>query len=733
MNNNLYNNVREGGLRNRIVFSLILSLVVVFTSLAGTAFACTNGSQMSLAEFINDRNAGRIHGSVSISGSTANGTIVNDSDCAMPATLSSYNKLDGSYANQTTYQQVSINIPAHSTGNASVGIPNCSSQIDFYYGTYYSHSADGIDQMDLAYTHNDGPYCTQETNVVASCSINPASVQLGSSATLTATASGGTGSYAYSWIGTDGLSGASSTISETYPSAGLKVATVTVTSGGQSATANCSTTVSTPTPNLSASCSASPASVQLGGATTWTATASGGTGAYTYSWTGTEGLSGASNTVSQTYPSAGSKVATVTVTSGGQSATANCSATVTSPSSPNLAVSCTSSPSSVTSGQAATFIATATGGSGAYTYSWSGVCTGVGSTCNNNISGSGTQSATVLVTSGSQTATANCSVSVGQSCTPNYNQRCIGTSMYWYDSCGAQGSYVGTCGNTCTPNYTQRCTGTSMYWYDSCGAQGSYIGTCGNTCTPNYTQRCTGNSMYWYDSCGAQGSYIGTCGQTYTNASLNMTKTVRDLTMGTAFSSSTYANPSDMLMYMITLQASGNQDVQNVVVRDTLPNNLIYNNHLVVARNNNSYNNYSGDIVYGLNLNTIPSGQAVTVTYQAQVASALNFPYGTTTLNNLVSATASNASVPTSTASAIITKSTVLGASTVSTGLTNNFWVDSFFLPLLIALIGIWMLRSGVFFGIEKWFDNRKKIRRGYKAEKELSSRIETIKKFGGR
>ena len=36
-----------------------------------------------------------------------------------------------------------------------------------------------------------------------------------------------------------------------------------------------------------------------------------------------------------------------------------------------------------------------------------------------------------------------------------------------------------------------------------------------------------------------------------------------------------------------------------------------------------------------------------------------------------------------------------------------------------------------MFYGIEKWLDNKKKIRRGYKAEKELSARIAQIQKLG--
>ncbi|MGD0577128.1 MAG: hypothetical protein ABSA74_03585, partial [Candidatus Staskawiczbacteria bacterium] len=138
----------------------------------------------------------------------------------------------------------------------------------------------------------------------------------------------------------------------------------------------------------------------------------------------------------------------------------------------------------------------------------------------------------------------------------------------------------------------------------------------------------------------------------------------------------------------------------------------------------------TGSILSGVNLNTIFAGQTVTITYQVQVAGPQNFSYGSTTLNNNVSVTSSNASSPTSSASVVVTKGQVLGASTVSTGLTNNIWVDSFFLPMLLALMGIWMLKSGMFFPFEKWLDNIKRQRRGYKTEKELANRIAAIQKI---
>jgi len=49
----------------------------------------------------------------------------------------------------------------------------------------------------------------------------------------------------------------------------------------------------------------------------------------------------------------------------------------------------------------------------------------------------------------------------------------------------------------------------------------------------------------------------------------------------------------------------------------------------------------------------------------------------------------------------------VLGASTVSTGLTNNFLTDSFFLPLLVIVLGLWFYFSGE---IYIWADRIKSL-----------------------
>ena len=49
----------------------------------------------------------------------------------------------------------------------------------------------------------------------------------------------------------------------------------------------------------------------------------------------------------------------------------------------------------------------------------------------------------------------------------------------------------------------------------------------------------------------------------------------------------------------------------------------------------------------------------------------------------------------------------------------------------MITLLGILMLKSGMFAGAEKWFYARKKNGREFRASRELSKKISEIRKFG--
>ncbi|MFZ2038550.1 MAG: carboxypeptidase-like regulatory domain-containing protein, partial [Minisyncoccia bacterium] len=80
---------------------------------------------------------------------------------------------------------------------------------------------------------------------------------------------------------------------------------------------------------LSVTCSGSPSSLAINGNVVWTAVPLDGSG-YTYSWSGTDSLSGTNSTTSLTYTTSGTKNAFITVTSGLNTATSTCSILVNS-------------------------------------------------------------------------------------------------------------------------------------------------------------------------------------------------------------------------------------------------------------------------------------------------------------------------------------------------------------------------------------------------------------------
>ena len=67
---------------------------------------------------------------------------------------------------------------------------------------------------------------------------------------------------------------------------------------------------------LTGTCSVNPSSVSVGGYLNWSISAVGGNGSYTYYWTGTDGLSANSPSISKAYVTCGTKSGIVTMPSG---------------------------------------------------------------------------------------------------------------------------------------------------------------------------------------------------------------------------------------------------------------------------------------------------------------------------------------------------------------------------------------------------------------------------------
>jgi len=246
----------------------------------------------------------------------------------------------------------------------------------------------------------------------------PSSPNVGQTVSFTASATGGTQPYSYSWNFGDGSTATGSSVNHVYSSAGTFTVVLTVrdsSSSQQTANSQKSLTVTSPPPPLTASFSYNPSSPQTGQGVAFTASASGGTSPYSFSWTFGDGGSGTGGSVSHTYQTTGNYTVALTVTdSSGQKTSTTQTVTVVSPP-PPLVTSFSFNPSSPNAGQSISFTGSASGGTTPYQYSWnfadSG--TGSGSSVNHTYQTGGSYTVTLTVTdAGGQVAKASHTITV---------------------------------------------------------------------------------------------------------------------------------------------------------------------------------------------------------------------------------------------------------------------------------------------------------------------------------
>ena len=257
-------------------------------------------------------------------------------------------------------------------------------------------------------TDNEGCTGTMSVQVYSapslSVTITPTNPTIcpGGTAILSASASGGTAPYTYVWSG-PGIVGSNLGSSITVNAAGTYTVSVTDSTG---CTGSASVVV---TQNNSLNVSISPTNPQLcgGGTTQLTAIPSGGTAPYTYVWSG-PGIVSGQGTDTITVNAAGTYTVTVTDAAG---CTGTDSVTVTTSS--NLNITITPSNPTICSGQSAQLTANVSGGTGPYTYSWSGPgIVGPNDTQTITVTAVGTYTVTVTDANG---CTGSASVYVGYS------------------------------------------------------------------------------------------------------------------------------------------------------------------------------------------------------------------------------------------------------------------------------------------------------------------------------
>jgi len=204
--------------------------------------------------------------------------------------------------------------------------------------------------------YNNNSNYNNYPQLTATCYANTSRTTVGTNVVWRAYASGGNGSYTYSWSGTDGKYGYSNILSTYYNTSGIKSASVRVYSNGSQTNVQCSNividpiyynnynptyitpTYITPTyvnpvyinPNdIQLGCSADKISTTIGSPITWVTEVYPNNQIYTYAWTGTDGISSNQSSFVKYYNTSGLKSASVTVTNQyGQSRSQACTNTV---------------------------------------------------------------------------------------------------------------------------------------------------------------------------------------------------------------------------------------------------------------------------------------------------------------------------------------------------------------------------------------------------------------------
>ena len=258
---------------------------------------------------------------------------------------------------------------------------------------------------------------------------------------------------------------------------------------------------------------------------------------------------------------------------------------------------------------------------------------------------------------------------------------------------------------------------------DSCQASNAWSGvkpTSGSQSTGSltgsrtYTIACEGPGGFSSDS-------VTVNVQAEVSTDFYLRKTVRNLSRGTAYSDLIHAIPGETLIFAIVVRAD-KEPLYDVVVKDTLPAGLLYRGELkiddVITK---------GDVFSGYKIDYIPFGERKVITFKADVAGEKSFSLGQTRLVNTALASAHNSS-RSDTAEVIVSRAAVAGVATdITTGWTNNLFLDSFFFPLAASLFVIWILKSRII-RLEEWLDKRKRKYQEYKSKKMLKIKVAKIK-----
>ncbi|MDP3093213.1 MAG: hypothetical protein Q8N16_00415 [bacterium] len=216
---------------------------------------------------------------------------------------------------------------------------------------------------------------------------------------------------------------------------------------------------------------------------------------------------------------------------------------------------------------------------------------------------------------------------------------------------------------------------------------------------------------------------------------VNIVKLARNLSDNTGFAEEATSDPGEVIEFRILVTSTSGSQISNLTVKDTLPEKMSYYGGLKIDGAE-----VSGNVLTGLDIGSLNPQQTKTVIFQAVVANASNFSYGTTELVN--TALVYNTSVArTDTAKVQVTKTEVKGATDVPTGILDSAKLSLLLSGLATLLLTYFLLlrfyvsKKAYAWGINDVLESAKeKVRQSLpkepaqKSEERLAKMIEKIR-----
>ncbi|MCU0653158.1 MAG: DUF11 domain-containing protein [Candidatus Pacebacteria bacterium] len=175
--------------------------------------------------------------------------------------------------------------------------------------------------------------------------------------------------------------------------------------------------------------------------------------------------------------------------------------------------------------------------------------------------------------------------------------------------------------------------------------------------------------------------------QSFLGASVNITKTVRNVTSGGGFMGTVNANPGDTLEYRIVISGNSGR-TNNVVVRDEIPAGMT----LIGDPELDGVRIFGGDLARGVNIGEMRAGFAKTLTYATKLASSYNFSAAQTTLSNTATVTADGRSANSSAAVQVLTANAYPAITSMSSPVKSATMISTGFDAGLAVRLGIFAL-----------------------------------------